>query len=299
MATKRQSNADWIAEVVLDEVDGKKCSAIAVYHKEGNQDVEIFTVKLGNGKETDFPALAKVLTNKAESYCQDFPGVQYCGLLAFYGDDKSEPRARHPFTVEIETQFKGLATEAPDERGFRQQGMRLTEAIVQNTFRMQGMLFNASQTMLEYQTRTNERLATENMDMFAILKEMMVAKAIQETDKAQELLQFQRASAERQKLMTMAPALINTITGRNVFPQSTSDTALIEMLADSLDAEKVKMMAMVLPPEVMGIVATRFQQVLAKRKTEEDAAALAIRKAKPGNDGGGNGGGESGSGAAA
>ena len=72
--------------------------------------------------------------------------------------------------------------------------------------------------------------------------------------------------------MKFAPPLINTVLGKEIFPQSVADTALIDSIANHLSEEQIEMLATsnLFPPVVWGPLAQRLDHAL-KKKEEERA----------------------------
>ncbi len=241
----RQSLESWIAEVLSDtEQDpgpagNNLCHMISLVHMQGGQNqVEVHNYKVGGKKFTE-NEIGKLLRGKAEAFAQDLAGTQTFWLLAFYGG-ANQPGAKHPFTVTGEEDRALGATEGPTGQGLVQMAMRHAEMTAQLGFRQQAMLFQQSQNMIEFLARENHTLKSENQDMFGIFRQMAMETATANDERQAKHLAFQRATDERKALLKFAPALVNTITGKEVFPESTADTALVETIADVLD-EKMMM----------------------------------------------------------
>ncbi len=265
---KRQTLENWIAEALAEANNvSETVSAISLVHMRGAGEVELHTTRFG-GKAWSAKDLAEMFQGRADSYAQDLPGVQTFCLYVFYEKSANEIRARHPFTANGVTDYGGLMTEGPDDRGMRQQGMRLTEAIVVNTFRQISTVFQASQSTVEMQGREIRELRAENREMFIMVKDMLVERDRNEHDRQMKQLEFTRATEERKRWLAFVPPLVNQVLGREVFPQNTEDTALVEGIAEELSKRPEDMMklAAVIPPSMMGPLAGRLQ------KYDEDKA---------------------------
>lgn len=277
---RRQTLDAWIREAVNDQERDGPCTMIAVCHMTGITPQEVYTVKLGAGRTWGDGELARLFMGKAESYSQDLPGVQTFVLQAFYGTD-SEPKAKHPFTVAGEVDNIGLMTEAPDMKGMTQQGMRHIEAMV-------GLAFQHTRSMVQAQSSLVDNLAgklihltDEHFEAVKILKELVLERETEQHEREMKKLEYERSTHERKQLIAFIPALANTLLGREVFPQSTEDTAIIEAVADALpedDLKKLLMISPMLPPVVQGIFASRMERFLrGKREAAEAKKALAVR----------------------
>ena len=195
-------------------------------------------------------------------------------MLAFY--NTNEPQAFKPFTITGRTEFDGLTTEAPDGKGALAQGMRLSELLVQGMFRVMSETHATMGQTHERLNSENRELRQENREFFNILKELMVAEAKRQAEDRTAQMQYERQTQERLALMRMAPALVNNIVGKEIFPQSTTDTAIIQAISDHITPDHIQMLSGVLPPEVMGLVAGRLTQIQEeKNKIAQRASELA------------------------
>ena len=156
---RKQALADWIREALDDPDKEGPCTALSLVHVTGTSGgpfyEEIHTVKIGS-KAYDPHALDKMFMHKAQSYAQELTGVQSFCLFAFY-NNLSEPGAKHPLRISGELDFGGLATEGPTESGKTSQNMRLTEAIVQGSFRQNTVTFDMLIRTMDVVTRQNSQ----------------------------------------------------------------------------------------------------------------------------------------------
>ena len=270
----------WIREALSDPDKDAKCSMISLVHMVGSQEKEIHTTKFSPGKAWDEKELADMFRSKANGYAQDLPGIQTFQLLAFYGD-KTVPQAFQPFTVNPGEQnaHLGLGTEAPTETGKIQQMMRWNDQLLSQVYRRQAVLDEHSMRIIDRLATHNERLTHENQDAYTIVKEMLMEKALNEHNRKMELAKFERETGERRKWLSFAPVLVNTVLGREIFPQSTADTVLIETLADSVTEDEIKMLSQFLKPEIAGPLAARMDAYMEK-KLKEQAAIKSIAALK-------------------
>ena len=268
MSFKRKSLETWINEAMTDTDKEGQLSMISLVHMVGMQTKEIHTTKFG-GKTIQAKELAEMLRGKAETHCQDIPGVQTFQLLAFYGN-KQNHEASLPFVVNVsQDNNNGLWTEPPTEQGRTQMEMRRGEMLFQQVYRRQQVMDETMIRMLELSNRHNEKLLRENQDAFGIVKDMIMEKALNDHNRQMEALKFERATGERKKWMSWAPMLINTILGREVFPQSAADTSLVEAIAESLGEDDIMKLAGAIKPELMGPLAARMQAYMVKKEKEE------------------------------
>jgi hypothetical protein len=276
--------SQWIREALTDSEKDAPISMMSLIHMVGAAEREIHSVKFGNKQWTD-TELGQMFQHKAESYCQEIPGVQQFCLLAFYGNDP-EPQARHPFLINGETDFGGMATEGPTPNGMWAQGLRHLEVSTQLMLRQVGTLFETSNRTIELLGKQNHELMKENRDAINVVKEMLMDRANNAHQHTMQELEYQRSTEERKRWLSFAPPLINTILGKELFPQSTADTALIEAIADAISEEDIAKLAGVLKPELWGPLASRFGDVLQKKRLS--AGSAHIMRGNPEDDAAGD-----------
>ncbi len=281
----RKTLEKWIDEAMTDP-EKKRITAFTLVHMQGMQHMEIHSYKFKETGSADPKNLAAMFRGKAEAYCQDLPGMHTCVLWAFYGT--AEPEARQPFTVNVQTDHTqgGLTTEPPTEMGITMQKMRHGEALVQQVYRRQQQLDEMSLRMIEMLGRQNTNLIHENMASFEVVKNLMEHLATNNHNREMQALQFKRDSDERAKLMSAAPAFINTLAGKEVIPQSTEDTAIVEAFASQVDEDMLgKIMGLGLPDTLVAMLVSRVQRSLEKKRKDVEATRqLPIYRGNPEDD---------------
>lgn len=270
MAARRQSLDQFCHECMIDDTKDGKISAFALVHIKGSQEIELCTIQLG-AKQWTGKELGTMFYTKAENHAEGLIGVQSYLLLAHYSDRK-EPQAQKPFLVNGASEHEGLSTEGPTSSGLTQQAMRHTEAMIQMCFRQTAMLFTASNETAQTLIRQNQQLMQENKDAFDIVKQVMMQQVQAQNEQKTKHLEYERSSNERAKWMTMIPLLVNQLTGRDVFPQETGDTALVEMLADRIDPKILPALvqAGAIDEETMGLLSARLAKHLKKKRENQE-----------------------------
>ncbi len=268
----KQTLEQWIRDALVHTPEpNEKCTSLVLMHIVGQSEREIFTIKIAAGKWTE-QELAKTFRGKAEGYAAELPGVQTFCLLAFY-QNRSEPQARKPLTISGESDYGAqLTTEGPTQGGLAQQAMRHMEAVYALSLRQQATVFDNMSRMMETMSRTTAQLATENREGFDIIKQLLLERELGRSAHRLEELAHIRGTHERDRLLALAPALLNTITGREIVPQSTADSSLLETLFKDLTEEDFhKLMATgVIKPQVAGMLAGRVTEILRKKRGLED-----------------------------
>jgi len=285
----RKSMATWINEALTNPDKEGRISAISMVHMIGQQrGPEMHTVRIQESGNYDGAVLEKVFRGKAETFSQDLDGVQTFALLAFYGGKNIEQDIL-PFKVlpQVDPATAGLTTEPPTPEGRLMQRMRWEDTQQTQVAALQMQVYNRQRVMDDHSIRMMERmdamlarsqsmcetLMRENGEAFTIVKELLNDKAIGQHNRQMEALEFQRATKEREAMLKFAPALINTVLGKEIFPQSTADTALIETIAENLEPEHVaKLAELNLPPQLMGPLAARISKAMDDKEKREAEA---------------------------
>ncbi len=276
----RKSLAKWIDEALVDKEKDAPCSALSLVHMVGQTRQEIHSIKIAPTGSYDGKTLEGVFRGKAEAYSQDLQTVQMFALLAFYGKNTEESVQPFSCMPAHNPETMGLSTEAPTVEGRTQQAMRWADAQQTQVYRRQQTMDDFSIRMLEQQGRMVdrqgqmlERVMHDNMEAFTIVKDLLMQLSDKREGAAMARAEYERSTQERQKLMDVAPLLINQITGREVFPQSKEDTILVETLAQHVTPEHVEMLAALgLPPELLGPLASRFKRAIEEREAKAAAA---------------------------
>ncbi len=276
----KQTLESWIKEAMSDETkegpDGKPAapSGITLVHLQGVAEKEIHTIKFGS-KPWNPRDLAQIMRHKAEGYSQDLPGIHTFCLKIFY-EGSEEAQARHPFRVQVNDQvMEGLGTEPPTKLGMVQMAMRQSENLHQMLLGSLKQITDSSQAVIRAQQTQIDGLLKENADAFAIIKEKVLKEAMSQHEFRKAELEYARATEERRKLLQLAPSLVNTVVGRDVFPSAVEEESLLEVLADEITEEQAQMMMQVLPQKVVALIMPKLQKILeTKRLANVQAAGL-------------------------
>jgi len=267
-----QTIEDWMRQTITDNEKGR-CTAFSLVHMKGTVEKEIHTKQLGS-KQWNLKELATEFRGRAESYAEDLSGAQMFQLLGFY-DNKKEAEASKPYRIAGNTDHDGLGTEAPTGQGMVQQAMRHNEALMAMFTRQTSALFESSNKTIDLLTARNNQLVTENREQFEIIREMIMGQSDKRHEYRMTELNYQRASQERKALFSAAPALLNSLTGRDIFPQSSADSSLVDMLLEHVmnggESMIGKLQDLNLPPKVMGALAGRLQRFMEQKKLEDHA----------------------------
>jgi hypothetical protein len=272
---KRKSIADFIRQCATDDDKDKPLSQIVLVHMIGASPKQLHEKKITPNLDID--GTAEMFRGKAEVYAQDLPGAQMFQLLAFFGTN--EPQAFFPFSLSGLAIQEGITTEAPTPSGSLQQMMRHIETLYQVNLRTSTQLHDSQYRVIDQMAARQEQYMRESNEAREMILNIALRQATENHEHQMRELEYERQTKEREKFMALAPALANTITGKEIFPQSTGDTVILEALARHVKPEMVAGLAGMLPPQVVGMLMNRFSQIADKQAKESEA----IRRIAPGD----------------
>jgi hypothetical protein len=279
-----QTLEQWIEEALNDPDKEGACTGMSLMHMVGSRREEVHAVALGNAEQAangasvrarDSKKLARLFEDKAESYSGSLSGVQMFCLLAFYGG-RNEHQALHPFTLAGASDFGGLQTEGPNSTGLTAQAMRHAEVTLATTLKQSALIIESYERLTRQLTDRVTGLTRENYDSLDLVKQVILERASANHELKMKELEFARSSNERAKLLEAAPALVNTITGREVFPQSSVDTAIIQSIATRLTPDMIAKLAGIFPAEVWAPIATRLIGIMDEKKQVDELSSKPV-----------------------
>lgn len=257
----------------------KKCTGFSLVHMRGGQEVELKTIKIGS-RQWEPKDLAELFESTAETFAGGVPGTQQFQVMAFY-DDNERPQSFYPFRKACDPDHDGITTEPPTSTGQLSQFMRHLEAKERMTSQYTVSIFSILERTVKTQADRIAALEKEQFDAVDLAKEMILKSVAQNHDREMELLKAKQSAGDREKVLALLPAVVNRISGKEIFPQSTADSALFENLAGSLTEKQVQQLAGVLTPEQWGLVAARLVDVVDKRIAREEAEKKNGKKDAP------------------
>lgn len=271
----RISHDKWIAEVVNELQDGAPCSSLSVSHREGSLTKEIYSVIITKDTKINPLEIAELFRRKAESHVQDLPGNQLFELQARYGG-RSDCSVRLPFRISGSSEAMYGETEPPTPEGKQMQSMRWGEFGHQFWAKQVTELVRIGIDRERVLSSSLEEANKENREIINLLKTALLEQASSQHQFKLEEMKFQRETMVYGELARYAPALLNTVTGRELIPQSSADSALVESMIEHLTPQQVEAMKHTFPPKVFAIIMARANEYWSKKVAAEKTAAEAV-----------------------
>lgn len=265
----RNPLTEWLRQRLSDPDAPGPCAKLVLMYDRANLEEEVQSTKFSAGTQWKPEELADKYYNIAQDHVKDDKGIEHSfRLLAFFEEPVADgTKLEHVKTKRFKLTPWGQDVEfindEPTARGAQAQGMRLTEQIVQGTFKL------LSQTMGSAAHET-QILREQNMKLFEMMQGLMVKIAETEDEREMRRLNFERETKERAQWLSYAPVLVNTILGKDVFPQNIVDTKIIEAAAEHLSEEDLQQLASKLPQHLWGPLAARLEQVLKEKRLKKE-----------------------------
>lgn len=278
----------WIRNAMTDEDKDGALTMLALRHMvNGIPGKVLHAVTFGKaGKSYQPDQLARTFIGIADTYAADQPGFQMYQLEAIY-NDRPDPQAYLPFRRNGAID-ETATTEPPDEKGMRSQMMRWNDNVLSLTFQRNRIQDETMLRMLETQNRMIEMLGGrlhevthENVEAFNVVRSMLEERVLNQHEYRMKELEAENRGKLQVKIAGMVPPLVNQLTGREVFPQVAEDTAILEMVAESLDPDKLPGLLTALnlddKPELVSMLMSRFSKAVEKKQQEKQNRMLAQR----------------------
>ena len=266
----------WIKKALIQEFDDAKCTRLLCLHEScGNEEIK----GIQTGGDLTPAQLAQMFIELARTASQTFSEPQKFKMLAYYGD-RTEPQDRYRFTVEPSLPTDGLVRESPDAKGIFAQGMKFSEATLLASHRKDQVLFEQQFQFTSMVMRNNLDLVKANQEKDIAISAMSIALAEAKHTHTMQEMEFKRSSEERRILLQLVPELINRVTGSEVFPQGTADTAIWNVMAQKMSEQDYKMLMTFLETkdkQLAALIGGRLQKAL-KESNDQQAQIHQLTK---------------------
>jgi len=151
--------------------------------------------------------------------------------------------------------------------------MRHNEAMMRVTVMSMSEITRTQNRQIERLASQNENLTQKHLDMMEMIEEVTLAKDERETRKMEVKSRIDTQHAVMDKLMLLAPVVVNKLSGKALLPAKTSpEQMMLDKFLESFTLEQMQALGNVLKPEQMLVVLELYQS---SQKRTEDAKLLA------------------------
>lgn len=268
------SMGQWIASALLDDVRGK-CSGMALMHAIGSSHQEVYGIRFEQG-QWDPEKLAKTFLHRAEVASQEAHNPQLFYLYAYY-DGSPEAQNKFPFRVQGGAD-EGDVTEEATPKGQLQQTMRHSESVLQTAIRSMQFMVAQQHEFINTLATQNRLLMSENAVAAQTMQKVILDTAAHNHEFAMKEIQARQGAKNWDRIMTLLPAGINALAGKEVIPLPAEDSSTLEALIDaaSENPKLIDILAANLRPEVMAVLAQRAERRNEEKKKAQASAEKAL-----------------------
>jgi hypothetical protein len=284
VGVKKVSLQGWFAYALTDKSREEAMTQVTLVHMTtlGNgiqHPKEIASLKANIDKPWDAATLANWIETQAGLYAQNLKTTQEFNIICKYG--KNDMDAEHPYQYDPEGggEFHGLISHAATNAGEKAQGMQLLNMICGRSFTLLEENMNFARSMMEeYRTANRENSAeirqvrAENREMWQLVLAAAQDKVKLGHEQRMAEMKFHRDAQERMLIIRFAPTLINQFVGKEIFPQGTEDTSIIETIATSIPEDVLKMITSQMPPFMGGPILARLTRALKEEREAQEKA---------------------------
>ena len=268
----------FITECLADVEQEGECSIIGLCHKDGSgRENTIFSMKSGSGKFGDADAMTETFYRFAQRHANGLIGQQQFELNAVWGKNDTATRVL-PFGMPGRLQFGAIpgggATEPPTEMGMRSQGMRMGEMAVQGAFGQMARNSEVQQRIVDGLMRRQTELEQENRELWIGCKNLLLELGRQRHDERMKELTAARLADFQKQAMRLAPALLNMVADREIFPLAVADESIFDFIASTTTPEDFKALTTILAQKeggekIVPVLIDRYNKYHERAKEEQ------------------------------
>jgi hypothetical protein len=162
--------------------------------------------------------------------------------------------------------------------------MRHDEAYSQILITASTNIINMQSSFLKVQNDALLQKTHENLHLTEAVHKMLIEKIAMDREHDLKMAEHQRNNLLIQGVMKIAPALMNQVTGREIVPQNTADTAILEAIAEALDEDSLQQIMPVLakiPPAAQGLLMSRLEQITKAKQDAQSRVDKSLAKMDP------------------
>ncbi len=290
MSNDRDKITEWLREEFEVVEERGEVSAVVLVHiaHSGETQMHQFLPQNANWKKPE--EMARVFDSVATRHAKGIVGggQQQYQLMMTRGTDATTtsvlPLIRFGASNLMGPQGS-LSTEAPTPMGMAQQTMRHQELMIQGSFEKDRIVFHEMRVQLQELRADNRLLRQENLEVWMGAKDLALELIKRREDERQREINARRMAEFQKQAMKLAPALINMMAGKEVFPLSRADSDMIDAIAELASPDEIHMLTAGLQQKEGGqqlaaLLVSRFDD-FRKRKSAEEAAEARLLKELP------------------
>jgi hypothetical protein len=203
-------------------------------------------------------------------------GLQSYVLSSYFTavPDKIRERLSFRLAKESDSDDEINNTEAPTERGITQQLMRHNEANARVMTMGMAEVVRQQNRMIERISQTNETLMDKHFNVLELYEKMLISDSARDIDKMKVTSEIHRTDQVVEKMMVLAPAVVNRFMGKNMLPEKATPAEMMVMtLMKSLKPDQMNTIMSAMEPEqqlmIVELMQSQQRRDEAERKGEK------------------------------
>lgn len=175
------------------------------------------------------------LTSRFEEAANDdaegLGGLQSYVLSSYFTAIPDKIRERFSFRLAVQSEDDDTIdqTEAPTERGIVQQLMRHNEANARVMTMGMAEVVRQQNRMIERLAGQNDSLMEKHFNVLELTETLLTAQSMREVEKMKVTSEIARTDAAIEKLLVLAPAVVNRLGGKKMLPEKATPEAMMVM----------------------------------------------------------------------
>lgn len=216
------------------------------------------------------------LTSRFEEAANDdaegLGGLQSYVLSSYFTAIPDKIRERFSFKLSVQSEDDDSIdqTEAPTERGIVQQLMRHNEANARVMTMGMAEVVRQQNRMIERLASQNDALMDKHHNVLELTESLLAAQSTMELEKMKVTSRIAREDAAIEKLLVLAPAIVNRLGGKKMLPEKATPEAVMVMdFVKSLRPDQMGEILQKLDPQQQLLVMELIQAQQAREEADK------------------------------
>jgi hypothetical protein len=275
MAIERKKLIQYLSRNILTESDDGPCRRIVLRHLIATEKTSSVEEWAASVYAKNIDELADLIIEKAESDAEDLGGMQQYVVRTFFGESKKPSSSRFVCRVlqQSEDDEDHSSSEPANAKGMLVQQMRHNEAMMRMTIGAANEMLRAQQRITEMLSARLEVVEKGRTELLTLTEELLSHRHERDLDLSARAAKEKRTDAALDKVMLLAPALVNKVTGKRLLPETISaEMDQLKSLFASLSVEQLSQLGGVLNPTQLTSVLSMYESMQKEQEADTKKA---------------------------
>lgn len=251
MALDRKKLEKFIRRQLTTSVDENPVCRLTLRHAMGgNKAATVLDVEVS---PTDsYIELASRFEEAANDDAEGLGNIQSYVLASYFTAVPDKIRERLSFRLHVQSEDDDTIdqSEAPTERGIVQQLMRHNEANARVMTMGMAEVVRQQNRMIERLASQNDSLMDKHFNVLDLYEKLLTAESVREIEKMKVTSKIAREDQMVEKIMLLAPAVVNRLGGKKMLPEAATPAEMMVMnFVKSLRPDQMSKVMDTLDPE--------------------------------------------------